>query len=121
VHCARQCDHLSAYFPKVSLCDPPPICVSVSPLPVSALECLNQSLWKLVYHGNWSHHNCILHKSLPSVCVCTCIPPVVARQRLGKHVPTATVEELLDASFSLRSVSYQKRVCGSVFVSPYRR
>jgi hypothetical protein len=37
------------------------------------------------------------------------------RQRIG-----ATIEELLDASSSLRSVSYQRRVCGSVCVSPYR-
>jgi hypothetical protein len=39
-------------------------------------------------------------------------PPIVARQRLGKHLPAAmnsqaTMEELLDAVFSMRSVSYQ--------------
>jgi hypothetical protein len=33
-----------------------------------------------------------------------------ARQRIH-----ATIEELLDASFSVRSVSYQKRVFGSVY------
>jgi hypothetical protein len=32
----------------------------------------------------------------------------------------ATIEELLDAPFSMRSVFYQRRVCGSVCVSPYR-
>jgi hypothetical protein len=47
-----------------------------------------------------------------SVCVCLCIPPIVARQRLGRNVTAvtntyATIEELLDASFSMRSVSYQ--------------
>jgi hypothetical protein len=50
-------------------------------------------------------------------------PPIVARQRLGKHVPAVTTtrnEELLDASFSIRSVSYRRRVCASVCVSPYR-
>jgi hypothetical protein len=30
------------------------------------------------------------------------------------------MEDLLDASFYMRSVSYQIRVCGSVCVSPYR-
>jgi hypothetical protein len=39
-------------------------------------------------------------------------PPIVASQRLGRHVTTvtnthATIEELLDASFSMRPVSYQ--------------
>jgi hypothetical protein len=41
------------------------------------------------------------------LCVCVCNPPIVATQRLGKHVPAAmntlaTIEELLDATFSLR-------------------
>jgi hypothetical protein len=59
------------------------------------------------------------------LCVCLCIPLIVARQRLGKN-PTivarqrlgkknvtkvtnthATIEELLDASFSMLPVSYQ--------------
>jgi hypothetical protein len=33
--------------------------------------------------------------------------PIVAGQQLGKHVPAAK-EELLEASFSIRSVTYQK-------------
>jgi hypothetical protein len=38
--------------------------------------------------------------------------PIVARQRLGRNVTAvtntdATIEELLDASFSMRPVSYQ--------------
>jgi hypothetical protein len=42
-------------------------------------------------------------------------PSIVARQRLGKNVTTATItdatiEELLDTSFSMRSVSYQKKM-----------
>jgi hypothetical protein len=42
-------------------------------------------------------------------------PAIVARQRLGKNVTAATsthatIEELLDASFSMRSVSYQRKV-----------
>jgi hypothetical protein len=41
-----------------------------------------------------------------SVCACLCIPPIVARQRLGRNVTAvtntnATIEELLDASFSV--------------------
>jgi hypothetical protein len=45
-------------------------------------------------------------------CLCACVSRVnVARQRLGKHVPDATnthvIEELLDAVFSVWSVSYQ--------------
>jgi hypothetical protein len=41
-----------------------------------------------------------------------CFTLIVVRQRLGKHAPAATIthttiEELLDAVFSLRSVSYQ--------------
>jgi hypothetical protein len=46
-------------------------------------------------------------------CLCVCVFPfIAARQRLGKQIPKltnthATVEELLDAVFSMRSVSYQ--------------
>jgi hypothetical protein len=34
-----------------------------------------------------------VYKSLPPVYVYMCIPPVAAKQRLSKHVPT-TIEEL---------------------------
>jgi transcriptional regulator of met regulon len=37
-----------------------------------------------------------------SVCVCLCIPPIVARQRFGRNVTAvthATIEELLVGSF----------------------
>jgi hypothetical protein len=126
-----------AHFPKVDLCDLHAVCVS----PLSTFQCLNQSLWKLVYtvyHGTWAHLNGVLHKSFSSVCVSVCvsllslqgngsvkcIPPFGAsigsvdtfpRQRIH-----TTIEELLDASFSMRSVSYQRRVCMSVSVFPYR-
>jgi hypothetical protein len=57
-------------------------------------------------------------------CQCMCIPPIVARQRLGKNPPIvarqrlgrhvtavmnthATIKELLDTSFSMWPVSYQ--------------
>jgi hypothetical protein len=44
-----------------------------------------------------------------------CIPPIVARLRLYKNVTAATntyatAEELLDASFSMQFVSYQRTV-----------
>jgi hypothetical protein len=46
--------------------------------------------------------------------------PIVARQRLGKHVPSATnthaiTEALLYASSSVRSVSYQTKVDDQFF------
>jgi hypothetical protein len=44
----------------------------------------------------------VLHKSLPSARV----PIFFARKRLGKRVPAATIEELLETSFSVRSKSY---------------
>jgi hypothetical protein len=65
------------------------------------------------------------------LCVCLCIPLIIARQRLGKNPPVvvrqrfvknvtavtnthATIEELLDASFSMWPVSYQgKSAIGS--------
>jgi hypothetical protein len=42
-------------------------------------------------------------------------PPIVARQRLGKNVNAAkniyeTIEELLDTTFSMRLVSYRRKV-----------
>jgi hypothetical protein len=53
------------------------------------------------------------------------IPPIVTRQQLGKHVPAttnthATIEQLLGASFSVRSVSYQGSVCLSPTVARQR-
>jgi hypothetical protein len=63
-------------------------------------------------------------RSCCCLCVCMCIPPIVASQRLGKNpliVATqrlgrnvtavtnihATIEGLLDASFSMWPMSYQ--------------
>jgi hypothetical protein len=59
------------------------------------------------YHGTWALLNGVFHKFFPSVCVSL----IVARQRLGKNVTAATntlttIEELLEASSSVRSVSY---------------
>jgi hypothetical protein len=49
-------------------------------------------------------------------------PPIVARRRLGQKVTSATnahgiVEVLLDASFYIRSMTYQNRVFGYVRIS----
>jgi hypothetical protein len=46
------------------------------------------------------------------VCICLCILPIVARQRLGRNITAvmnthATIEELLEALFSVWPVSYQ--------------
>jgi hypothetical protein len=72
-----------------------------------------------VYYGTCAHLNCVLHKSFPLVCVSVWVsPPIVARQRPGKNVTAATntqatIEELLDSSFPMRSVSFQMNVCDS--------
>jgi hypothetical protein len=55
-----------------------------------------------------------INPSHQSVCLYV-YPPIVARQQLGKTVTAATtthrtVEELLDASISVRSVSYQMKL-----------
>jgi hypothetical protein len=109
----------------VGLCDLHPVCVSVYP-PPSRHQLLNAwthlyEIW-YVYHGTWANLNCLLHTSLPSVCVCMCMPPIVARQWLNIHIPVAmntwNKEELLYASFSVWSVSYQRRVCGVCLCIP---
>jgi hypothetical protein len=113
-----------AYFPyfekiKVSLWDHHAVCVSVICVSVYLPhQLLNVSTnlyetWS-VYHDNWAHLNGVLHKSFPSVCVCMC-PTIVARQGLSKSVTAAmnthaTIEKLLEVSFSVRSVSYQTKV-----------
>jgi hypothetical protein len=40
------------------------------------------------YRSTWAYRSSALRKTLPSVC-CVLVPPVVARQRLGKHVSAA--------------------------------
>jgi hypothetical protein len=77
--------------------------LSVTPPPQLTFECLNQSLGNLVcisWHLSPSQR--FIYNSLPSVCFCIYIPPIVVRQRLGKNVTAATnthatMEELLDA------------------------
>jgi hypothetical protein len=65
-----------------------PCCMCLWIPPISTFECLRQSLWNLaLYHRIRAHLNGALHKSLSLVTVCVCIPPIVARQRLGKMYP----------------------------------
>jgi hypothetical protein len=64
---------------------------------------------------------CFINVSHQSVC----LDVYVASQRLGKNFTAATnthetIEDLLDALFSMESVSYQRRVCGSICIFPYR-
>jgi hypothetical protein len=49
-----------------------------------------------------------------SCCLCVCIHLVIDRKLLAKHVHAATntyatIEELLDVSFSMQSVSYESK------------
>jgi hypothetical protein len=84
------------------------LCLRISPLPLT-FECLNQSLqtW-FVYLGTWAHHNGVLHKSLPSVCVSVCmallpllgkgsvkcVPSFISRQHVPAQRIHATIEEI---------------------------
>jgi hypothetical protein len=100
------------------------VCVSVS-APYQSLNGRSNlcETW-YVYHGIWAHLNRLLHKSLQSVFA---FVRVSLLSLLGDgSVNTfprrvhATIEELLDASFSMSSIFYQRRVCGTLCVSPYR-
>jgi hypothetical protein len=78
------------------------LCIYV---PVSVLSNAWSNLYETwsVYPDIWAHLNGVLHKSLPLVCVSVCasllwflgkgsalyIPPFIARQLVGKHVPAA--------------------------------
>jgi hypothetical protein len=103
------------------------LCVSAySPSPPLTFEWLNKSLWNLV-RISWHLSN----PSRQSVCLYV-YPLIVARQRLGKNPlivamqrlgrnvtavtnTYATIEELLDASFSMLPVSHQGKVGDSFF------
>jgi hypothetical protein len=81
------------------------LCVCLYP-PLLTSECMNHSLWNLVYHSTWAHLNSILHKSLhQSVSLLSkgLVNPFPQQQI---H---ATTEVLLDVSFSIWSVSYQRK------------
>jgi hypothetical protein len=62
-------------------------------------------------------------RSLFSLCVHMCryvYAFIVARQRLGRHVPVEKIHatiELLEVSFSMRSVRYQRKVGDYFFLT----
>jgi hypothetical protein len=90
---------------KVGLCDLHVVCVSMNPPSPLTFECLNQSLWNVIcisWHLS-PFQRCtslIPPFSLCVICVSPllllgkgsiqCTLPLIARQLLGKHVPTAT-------------------------------
>jgi hypothetical protein len=88
------------------------LCVCLYP-PLLTFECINQSLWNLVYHSTWAHLNSILHKSLPSVCVSSLSKGLV--NPFPQQWIHATTEELLDMSFSIWPVSYQRKAGNQFF------
>jgi hypothetical protein len=75
---------------KIGLWNHLAICVSVYHPYQIVNAWTNLTDTRLVYRGAWAHLNGKPHKSLPSVCVPVFVFPIVARQRLGKHVPAAT-------------------------------
>jgi hypothetical protein len=71
------CLYVCVYHPLINLLMPEPIFMKLSnyimaPEPIS-----------VAYYLNPSHQSVYL-------CVCVCIPPIVARRRLGWHVPAVT-------------------------------
>jgi hypothetical protein len=95
-------------------------------IPLSSFQSLNQSFWNFICTScTWTYLNGVLHKPFPSVCVPVCvsvilflgkgsvnyIPPFIARQRVGKHIPAKKNTR------SNRRIAGQC-VCGSVCVSP---
>jgi hypothetical protein len=66
------------------------LCICVSPL--STFEYLNQSLRNLVCISWQLSPSQLLTSKIPPItlCVYMCSPPIIARQRLCKHVPATT-------------------------------
>jgi hypothetical protein len=59
---------------KVGLCDLNPVCMFVYPSYWLLNAWTNLYETWCIHHGSWTHQKGVLHKSLPSVCVCMCIP-----------------------------------------------
>jgi hypothetical protein len=98
------------------------LCLCVSPSTLT-FECLNQYLWNLVC-TSWQLNSSlcgVLHKSLPTVCVSflSLQDNGSVNTFLWQRIHTA-IEESLNASFYVRSVSYH-RVWGSVCVTTPRQ
>jgi hypothetical protein len=82
------------------------ICYVCSPPPASTFEFLNQSLWNLVC-TSW-----LLSHSQQSMCLYV-YTHLVARPQIGKNV------RIVWRVIFVRCVSYERRVCGPVCVSPF--
>jgi hypothetical protein len=68
-----------------------------------------------VFHGTWAHLNGALHKSPPSICLSVCVSLLSLLDNSSvKTLPRQRIHmqrlELSDASFSMRSVLYQRKV-----------
>jgi hypothetical protein len=94
------------------LCELHSVCVSVYPsISFWMTEPIFMKIW-YVYHDPWAISKAyFINTSYQSVYLYV-YAPIVARQRLGKNVTVATniqatIEELLDASPSMRSASCQ--------------
>jgi hypothetical protein len=86
---------------------------------VHGLQVYNQKEISSLYNfGSYRRENTASNRSsvvsLLYLCVCVIPPHTVARQWLSKHVFTTayshTIEELLDVSFSIWSMSYQRKI-----------
>jgi hypothetical protein len=72
------------------------LCVYCPPPPLHAWSSLYET--RYVYHDTWAHLNC-------SLCVCMCIPPIVARQRLKKSSSSNTLAIFFYLPIYLQSVT----------------
>jgi hypothetical protein len=72
-----------------------------------------------VYRGKCAHLSDVFNKSLLSVCVSVYVSPLpwLVKGSVKCMPPFITMQWL--TSFSVCSMSYQRRVCGSVCISPY--
>jgi hypothetical protein len=113
-----------------------PSCMSVNPL-LLTLEWLDQSLWNLVciswllsqsqrrtaYYINPFHQSVYLYVYPSYRCKGTAPLSLSLHTVLGngsvnmnpRQKIHATIQELLDVSLSVRYLSYERRVCGSVY------
>jgi Zn-finger protein len=113
---------LSLFWKNKSMLKISPCCLCIPP-PPKTFECLNQSLWNLVhimapepiskaYFINPCHQSVCLHVYCPLLLLGNNSVNTFPWQWIH-----ATIEELLDASFSIWSMSCQRSVCGSVYPS----
>jgi hypothetical protein len=98
-----------------------PCCLCVSPINFWMPEPIFMKLHMYIMAPEpiWTAY--FVNLSQQSVCLYVYPPPVLLGNGLVNMFPQQrihiTVEEFLDTSFSIPSMSYQRRVCGSVCVS----